>query len=162
MSDAKHDGTGRDASGRFTHGNPGGPGGAHRRPSELRRAAEEAITPEHVQAMLRKAARMALEGNLTAMRLVLERTTGRAPEAPVDVEPLGIALPKLQTAADCNVALERLIEGIVDGKVDRETAKLLIDAVQARLRVLEVTDLEVRLAEVERVAEIHAPKKRRR
>ena len=162
MSDAKHDGTGRDASGRFTHGNPGGPGGAHRRPSELRRAAEEAITPEHVQAMLRKAARMALEGNLTAMRLVLERTTGRAPEAPVDVEPLGIELPKLRTAADCNVALERLFDGIVDGKVDRETAKLLIDAVQARLRVLEVTDLEARLAEVERVAEIHAPKKRRK
>jgi len=162
MTESTGDNTGRDAQGRFTHGNKGGPGGAHRRPSELRRAAEEAITPEHVQAMLRKAARMALEGNLTAMRLVLERTTGRAPEAPVDVEPLGIELPKLRTAADCNVAIERLIAGIVDGKVERETAKLLIDAVQTRLRVLEVTDLELRLAEVERVAAMHAPKRGRK
>ena len=42
------DSNGRDATGRFTEGNAGGPGGARRRSSELRRAAEEAITPEHV------------------------------------------------------------------------------------------------------------------
>ena len=159
MTEGTGDNTGRDANGRFTHGNPGGPGGARRRPSALQRAAEEAITPEHVQAMLRKATRMALEGNLTAMRLVLERTAGRAPESPVDVEPLGIALPKLQTAANCNVAIERLFDGIVKGLVDRETAKLLIGTVQTRLRVLEVTDLETRLAELERSAAVRAGKR---
>ncbi len=151
------DNTGRDANGRFTAGNPGGPGGARRRPSDLRRAAEEAITPEHVQAMMRKAMRMALEGNLSAMRFVMERTTGRAPEAPMDVVPLGIGLPRLQTAAHCNTAIERLFDGIVKGEVDRETAKLLIDTVQTRLRVLEVTSLEERLAELERMAEAHRP-----
>lgn len=151
------DNTGRDANGRFTAGNPGGPGGARRRPSDLRRAAEEAITPEHVQAMMRKAMRMALEGNLSAMRFVMERTTGRAPEAPMDVVPLGITLPRLQTAAHCNTAIERLFDGIVKGEVDRETAKLLIDTVQTRLRVLEVTGLEERLAELERMAEAHRP-----
>ena len=153
---------GRDANGRFAEGNPGGPGGARRKPNALREAVEGAIAPEHLAAIMRKATRLALEGNLAAMRLVLERTTGRAPEAPVDVVPLGIELPRLQTAASCNVAIERLIDGIVKGTVDRESAKLLIDAVQARLRVLEVTELETRLAEVERVAEIHAPKKRRK
>ena len=151
------DNTGRDANGRFTQRNPGGPGGARRRPSDLRRAAEEAITPEHVQAMMRKAARMALEGNLTAMRLVLERTTGRAPETPMDVEPIRIQLPRLQTAAHCNTAIERLFDGIVKGEVDRESAKLLIDTIQARLKVLEVTSLEERLAELERMAEAHRP-----
>jgi hypothetical protein len=151
------DNTGRDANGRFTAGNPGGPGGARRRPSDLRRAAEEAITPEHVQAMMRKAMRMALEGNLSAMRFVMERTTGRAPESPMDVVPLGITLPRLQTAAHCNAAIERLFDGIVKGEVDRETAKLLIDTVQTRLRVLEVTSLEERLAELERMAEARRP-----
>ncbi|MFN7590331.1 MAG: hypothetical protein ACK501_13330 [Planctomycetota bacterium] len=154
--------TGRDAQGRFTQGNPGGPGGARRRPSALQRAAEEAVTPELVQAMMRKATRLALEGNLSAMRLVLERTAGRPPEAPVDVEPIGIALPKLQTAANCNTAIEMLFDGIVKGTVDREAAKLLIDTVQTRLRVLEVTDLEARLAELERLAETHAPRDGRR
>ena len=102
------DNTGRDNQGRFTAGNPGGPGGPRRRTSELRRAAEEAITPDHVAAMVRKATRMGLEGDLSAMRLVFERTCGRAAEAPVDAEPVGVALPRLRTAEDCNTAIQLL------------------------------------------------------
>jgi len=102
--------------------------------------------------MIRKAARMALEGNLPAMRLVLERTTGRAPEAPVEVEPLGIELPRLRTAADCNAAIEKLVDGICKGSVDRDAAKLLIDAIQTRLKAIEVNELEVRLAQLEESA----------
>jgi hypothetical protein len=146
------DDSGRDPRGRFAPGNPGGPGGPRRRASELRKAAEDAITPEHVQAMIRKATRMGLEGNLAAMRLVFERTSGRAPEAPMETEPLGVALPRLRTAEDCNVAIERLVDGICKGTVDRDTARLLIDAIQARLRILEVTDIERRLADMEKTA----------
>jgi len=43
---------GRDHGGRFAKGNPGGPGGPRKRSFELRRAAEEAVTPEHVQALV--------------------------------------------------------------------------------------------------------------
>ena len=139
----------RDGQGRFLKGNAGGPGGARRRPSELRRAAEDAITPEHVGAMIRKATRMALEGNLTAMRLVLERTTGRAPEAPTELEPLGISLPKMRTAADCNAAIEKLVEGICAGTIERDAAKLLLDAVQTRMKAIELNELEGRLAALE-------------
>ena len=42
MTDTNED-NGRDERGRFTLGNPGGPGGPRRRASELRRAAEEAV-----------------------------------------------------------------------------------------------------------------------
>jgi hypothetical protein len=146
------DDSGRDQRGRFAQGNAGGPGGPRRRASELRKAAEDAITPEHVQAMIRKATRMGLEGNLAAMRLVFERTSGRAPEAPVETEPISVALPRLRTAADCNLALERLVDGICKGTIERESARLLIDAVQARLKAIEVQDLEARLAEMERTA----------
>jgi hypothetical protein len=143
------DNSGRDERGRFAKGNPGGPGGAHRRPSELRRAAEEAISPDHVAAMVRKATKMGLEGNLGAMRLVFDRTVGRATEAPVDAEPLGISIPRLCTAGDCNAAIELLIDGICRGSVDRDTAKLLIDAVNARIKVIEVRELDERLTELE-------------
>ena len=116
---------GRDTQGRFAAGNAGGPGGSRRRSSELRRAAEEAITPEHIQAMIRKAARMGLEGNLSAMRLVFDRTSGRAAEAPVETEPLGIDLPRLRTAADCNAAIDKLVDAICKGTVDRDALLLL-------------------------------------
>ena len=108
----------RDANGRFAPGNAGGPGGARKRAFVIRDAAEDAVTTEPVRAMMRRATRMALEGNLAAMRLVLERVGGRPADAPLETEPLGIALPRLRTAADCNVAIERLVDGLclgVDG-----------------------------------------------
>ena len=144
---------GRDERGRFAVGNPGGPGGPRRRASELRRAAEDAITPEHVAAMVRKATRMGLEGDLAAMRLVLDRTCGRAADAPVDAEPLGVALPLLRTAEDCDTAIQLLIDGICKGTVDRDMAKLRIDAIQARVKAIELNDLEERLAQLEQTAE---------
>ena len=143
------DNTGRDDRGRFTEGNPGGPGGVRRRPSELRRAAEEAITPEHVAAMVRKATRMGLEGNLGAMRLVLERTCGRSAQAPAEAEPIEISIPRLRTVEDCNIAIERLIDGICKGLVDRDGARLLIDAIQTRIKAIEVNEFEQRLTQLE-------------
>ncbi len=139
----------RDERGRFAAGNPGGPGGARRRPSERRRAAEEAITPEHVAAMVRKATSMGLQGNLSAMRLVFERTCGRSAQAPVDAEPIDLSIPRLRTAEDCDVAVERLIDGICKGTVDRDSARLLIDAIQTRVKAIEVNELEERLAQLE-------------
>jgi hypothetical protein len=146
------DSNGRDSRGRFAVGNSGGPGGSRRRAFMLRRAVEDAISPEDIDAMIRTAIRLGLEGNVAAIKFVLDRVCGRAAEAPKEAEPVPIPLPKLGTAADCNIAIERLIGGIVEGTVDREAAKLLIDAIQARLRALEATDLEQRLAELESAA----------
>lgn len=154
---------GRDRNGRFTAGNAGGPGGPRRRAFTLQETAAEAITEEHLQAMLRKAAAMGLQGNLSAMRFVFDRVCGKPPEVRPDAEPLGITLPPMRTAAECNLAVEALVGGICEGKVEREMAKLLIDAVQARLRSLEVHELEERLADLEEsAAKVEMPKTGRR
>jgi hypothetical protein len=132
----------RDAKGRFAAGNTGGPGGARKRAFVLKQAAEDAITEEHVGAMIRKAAAMALQ-----------RTSGKAQEAPVEPEPVPIALPRMRTAADCNLAIERVVDGICAGTVERDAARLLIDAIQARLKAIEMNELEERLAQLEKAAE---------
>ena len=139
----------RDENGRFVAGNAGGPGRAKGRGYELQRAAQEAVTAEHVAAMMRKAMRLALEGSLTAMRFVMERTVGRAPEAQVMAEPVAIDMPELRTAADCATAIDTLTEAICTGAVNREQATLLMSLVQARLRAIEVRDLEERLMALE-------------
>lgn len=151
MADDAKD-SGRDTRGRFAPGNPGGPGGARRRSFELRRAAQEAITEEHIQAMMRKAAAMALQGSLPAMRFVFERTSGRAAEAPADPEPVAIAMPDLRTAADCNLAMERLMAAVCSGTIDRDTAKVLTDMVQVRIKVIETKELEERVERMEKTA----------
>lgn len=147
------DSNGRDERGRFASGNVGGPGGSRRCASDLRRAAEDAISPDHIAAMVRKATRMALEGNLSAMRLVFDRTCGRATEAPAFPEPLSVELPHLRTAEGCNAAIETLIAGICSGETDRDLAKLLLDAIQTRLKAIEVTEFEGRLIQLEQDAQ---------
>jgi hypothetical protein len=145
---------GRDAHGRFAAGNPGGPGGPRRRAHELRRASEEAVTPDHLRALIRKALLLGLAGDLAAIRFVVERTCGRPAEAPIEATPLGFTLPKLQSAADCNAAVEQLMAAFCSGAVDRETAKVLNDTIQTRLKAIELTDVERRLAELEKTATI--------
>ena len=99
--------------------------------------------------MIRKATILALGGNLSAMRFVMDRTCGRSTEAPSLTEPLGVELPTLQTAEDCTVAIGRLIEAVCTGETDRDLAKLLIDAIQARLKAIEVNELEERIEQLE-------------
>jgi hypothetical protein len=140
---------GRDQRGRFATGNAGGPGGSRKRAFVLRRAAEEAITEEHIQVMMRKALRMALEGNLSAMRFVMERVVGRAAEAPAEAEAVDLTL-SLRTAADCSAAIEKLAQGICQGSLDCDVARVLIDAIQTRLKAIEVNELEERLANLEK------------
>jgi hypothetical protein len=64
-----------------------------------------------VRGVLRKVAMQALQGNLTAARIFLERTLGRAAEVPA-AEPLDILPPRLRTAADCTAAVQKVTDGI--------------------------------------------------
>lgn len=150
----------RDTKGRFGPGNRFGKGGPRRRAFELRRAVEDAVSAEHLSALARKAVRMALEGNVMAMRLVFERTCGKTPEVPLEGEPLPVQLPRLETAADCSRALDMLIECLCKGEGDRETTRMLIEAIQVRLKAIEATELEVRLAQLEADAK-HTLERRR-
>lgn len=150
----------RDNRGRFAPGNPGGPG---RRPGyreQLRRAADEAVTPEHIAALMRRALRAGLEGNLSAAKFVIERVCGKAADAPGETGLVPIQLPELRTAADCDAALSMLTKEICAGTCDTVAVRLLIDTVQARLKAIEARDLEVRIAELERAAaNVVMPKK---
>lgn len=142
----------RDDNGRFAPGNSGGPGRPPGRTNALQRAAEEAITPEHLSAVMRRALRMALEGNLSAIRFIAERTLGRAAEMQPTPEPLPLDLPRMRTAADCDLAMQKIVEAIVNGALTESAAKLMLDAVTTRMKSIELTDHERRLAEIERAA----------
>ena len=138
--------------GRFASGNPGGPGrpkGRHE--TELRRAAQDAATPDMVRGVLRKVAMQALQGNLTAARIFLERTLGRPAEVPT-CEPLGIDPPKLRTAAECTAAIQKLTDALCRGGIDVIQGNVLLDAIATQAKLIEVSDLEVRLAQLEQAA----------
>lgn len=149
------EGSMRDAKGKFLKGHPGGPGrpkGVPGRQTALRRAVEDAVTPDHLAGIMRRITRMALEGNLTAAKIALDRACGKAPESAATCEPLGVDLPKLQTAADCTGALDTVIAAICAGTIDANKGKLLVEAIQVRLKGIETQELEKRLAALEESA----------
>lgn len=155
---------GRDGNGRFGAGNAGGPGSPLAAQAvKLRRAAMEAVSPEIVSGIMRRVARKALEGDLKAARLVLDRAIGRPREESEDAAAIAIQLPPMRTADECTTATGRILEALTSGQLSRDDAKVLIDAVQLRTRTLEQADLEHRLRELEdMVAERLGKPKRRR
>ena len=148
-------GSERDDRGRFAKGNPGGPGNPlARQATKFRAAAMGAINPEHVAAIVRKVTKKALEGDLKAARLVLDRVLGRPTEEVEEIGALAVELPGLDTADDCLKGTKAVIDAIVDGRITRDIARLLIDAIDVRTRAIETTELDQRLREIEqRVAD---------
>jgi hypothetical protein len=73
---------GRDARGRFTKGNPGGPGNPFaRRLGALRRALCETVTEDDVQAIVRQLLQRARDGDVAAIKVLFAYVIGRPTDA---------------------------------------------------------------------------------
>lgn len=69
----------RDKNGRFTPGNPGGPGNPHAgQVAKLRAAILDAVGTDDVVAIIAQLVRKAREGDLAAAREVLDRSIGKS------------------------------------------------------------------------------------
>ena len=124
----------------FKPGNPGKRKGTRHRIT----LAMEALLDGEAEAVTRKAVEMALDGDTTAMRLVMDRIM-----PPRKDRPVMFALPKLETPADAVTATAALVEAVASGDLTpieaAEVGKLLGDYV----RVLEATEYEARLSQLE-------------
>ena len=82
--------SGRDARGRFTAGNRGGPGNPHaRRVAELKQAVLDALTPVKLQLIVERLIGLALGGDVAAARLLFQYALGKPAEA-VDPDRLDV------------------------------------------------------------------------
>ena len=69
---------------------------------------------------------------------------------------------RFRDSADGRVTLvQGLVDGITRGAVGGESAKLMIDALQLRMKAIEANELEERLAEMERTLANVDPSRRR-
>jgi hypothetical protein len=73
---------GRDAHGRFSAGNPGGPGNPNaKQVAELRSAMLSAVSVEQMRDIITKLIELARSGDVRAIKEVLGRTLGKPVEA---------------------------------------------------------------------------------
>ena len=130
----------------FEKGQSGNPAGKPRGTRHASILLIEALLEGQSKALAEKLLEMALDGNIPAMRLAIERL---AP--PRRERPLQFRLPPLETAADATVALKCIVAGLADGDLTESEAKVLVGVIEAHLKVFNLVETDRRLSAIEKL-----------
>ena len=132
--------SGRNADGTFGPGNPGKPRGTRHKAT----VAALALLEGEADRLTRRAIEVALTGDVTALRLCLERIAPPRKDAPVT-----FPLPSMRSAGDAAKAAGAVLEAVADGELTPIEGAHVMGLVDAFRRTLEASEFEVRLAALE-------------
>jgi hypothetical protein len=132
----------RNPDGTFASGNPGRPRGARHKVTQ----AIEAMLEGQQEALTQAAIDKALEGDVTALRLCLDRIAPARKDAPVS-----FALPEIETADDAAKAARAILKAIAEGDVTPLEAATVMAVVEQFRRTLETTEIERRIVALEAI-----------
>jgi len=104
----------------------------------------QALLEGEAEAVGRVAVDKALEGDMCALRLVLERLLPKKRDAPVRFK-----LPKLKSARDLPRATEAILEAASRGELTPAEAQGLAGILEHHRKALEISELESRVAALE-------------
>jgi hypothetical protein len=104
----------------------------------------EALLEGEAEALTRKAIDMAMNGDVVALRLCLERAAPVRKGRPVVVD-----LPPIETAKDVVGAVGAIVGAVGDGMLTPEEGHTFASILDTHRRAIETRELEARLATVE-------------
>lgn len=133
--------SGRNADGTFTTGNPGKPKGTRHKAT----VAALAMLDGQSEALTQQAVTLALGGDTTALRLCLERIAPPRRDAPVQFN-----LPRMETARDAAKAAGAVLDAVALGDLTPTEGAHIMGLVDTYRRTLEATEIEARVAALER------------
>jgi hypothetical protein len=139
--------TGRKQDGRFEKGRSGNPRG---RPAGARHKATlaaEALVDSEAVRLTRKAIDLALGGDVTALRICLDRILPPRRERPVHFK-----LPSLRSATDAATALAAITAAVAAAEITPGEAAELAKLVEAFVKAIEVSEFDQRLRALEEKA----------
>jgi hypothetical protein len=131
-------------SGRFRKGQSGNPRG---KPKGCRHHATriaQAFLDGQAAALVAKAVEVALQGDVAALRVCMERLVPPRKDAPVS-----ITLPVVRTTADLPGASQAILQAVADGQLTPSEAQAIAGIIADHRKNLEVGDLEARVAILE-------------
>ena len=131
-------------AGRFKRGQSGNPAG--RPPGLLNKAtmAAQTLLDGEAEALTRKAVELALEGNMAALRLCLERICPPRKERPMAVE-----LPSIEGVAELPKLTSAILAAVGRGELEPGQAAALASLVAGHGKALELSELEQRISALE-------------
>lgn len=128
----------------FQKGQSGNPQG--KRPGTRHKATQAALKllGGDLEAITQECIRQAKEGNLMAVKLVLDKLIPSAKELPVS-----LSLPKVEGAADLPAALSAIMAAVAQGGITPGEGQALTAMLEVYRKGLELTDIEARLTALE-------------
>jgi len=136
--------TGREQDGKFAPGQSGNPAGRPRGARHKTTLAVQAMLEGEAEALTRKAVELALAGDITALRLCLERIAPARKDYPVS-----ISLPDITSAADASRVMAALLAAVGNGDVTPSEGSEVAKLVETYINTLEATEYEARLRALE-------------
>lgn len=130
----------RNPDGTFAEGNPGRPKGARHRVT----LAVEAMLEGQQEALTQAAIDKALEGDVTALRLCIDRIAPARKDAPVSFD-----LPDIETADDAASAARAILKALAEGEITPLEAATVMGVLEQFRRTLETTEFEKRITALE-------------
>jgi len=124
----------------FAPGDFGRPNGSRHKVT----LAIEALLDGQHEALTRKAIEKALEGDMIALRLCLDRIAPARKDSPVSV-----ALPPIRTTLDVVAASAAVLASLSAGNITPDEAGRVMGLLSAHKSIVETADLEARIAKLE-------------
>lgn len=131
---------GRNSDGTFGQGNSGRPKGARHL---VTRAVEEMLEGQS-EALTKAAIDKAIEGDVAAIRLCLERIAPARKDVPVKFD-----LPDIQSAKEAAEVAKSVLRAVSEGEVTPLEGATIMGLIEQFRRVLETTEIEARIEALE-------------
>ena len=126
--------------GRFPKGSSGNPAGRPRGSHNRSTLAAEMLLEGEAEALTRRAIELALEGDITALKLCLERIVPQRKSRAVSFD-----LPPIERVADLAGAIGSVLREASCGRLHLDEAAVLVGMMESKRRALEAKELDQRL-----------------
>jgi len=131
----------------YEPGQSGNPAGRPRGSRNRRTIAAEKLFDENAERLTQLAIKLADEGDVTALRLCMDRICPRAKHSPVAFQ-----LPPMASAGDAITALANIVQGVADGDLTAIEAAELSMLVRVFSQTVVDSELEQRIRKLEATA----------
>jgi Family of unknown function (DUF5681) len=144
MNEGHPENTGAKQDTRFQPGQSGNSNGRPKGSRNKTTLALEELLDGEAEALTRKAVELALAGDMTALRLCLDRILPARKDRPVTFE-----LPAIDSATDAKAASAALLAAVSAGSLTPSEAAEVGKLIDAYLKAIEVTEILARLEKLE-------------
>ena len=136
-------------AGKFPKGKSGNPKGRPKGARNKATLAAEALIDGDAEAITKKAIELAKAGDMTAIRLCLERIL-----PPRKCRPLKVSLPQINDPDDILKAVNSVMKAVSAGQITTDEADALLRSVEAARKAIETEQLHLELDELHSRLEI--------